>query len=337
MTNEIVKSEDNKVITYTDKQIQLIHDMYAKDTTKEEFELFLYTASKYQLDPLLKHIWCVKFKNQPAQIYAGRDGLNDVAHRSGQYDGMKSGTKYDDKGKLQGWSEVYRKDMTHPFSVEVDFEEYNTGQALWKSKPKTMIAKVAESQALKKAFSITGVYTPEEMGQWELEAQGIEFNKETPAELKQPQQSYQNTGSNEFDWSKLDLSKKPDWGYGDKRQTPKMIKRLFAISKKYGIPSEEFKSICANATEKEHSWEWTYGDIKQIEEILNTVNDSNTKQEQIIEAEIEPSNDLTDEDRADIEANFDKNIEHFEQTFDAIPKNNVKNTITAQLKKKGLI
>lgn len=44
------------------------------------------------------------------------------------------------------------------FTAEPDFKEYSTGKNLWASKPKTMIAKVAEMHALRKAC-------PEELAQ----------------------------------------------------------------------------------------------------------------------------------------------------------------------------
>ena len=260
MENEITKSEKNEAVKFDNGQIQLIHDLYAKNTTKEEFELYLYTAGKYNLDPLLKQIWCVKYEGQPAQIYSGRDGFLEIAHRSNFFDGIESGTRYDERNNLIGWCKVYRKDMKHFFYVEVDFKEYSTGKALWLSKQKTMIIKVAESQCLRRAFRISNIYSEEEMGQWELQAQGIEFNNEQ--EKEQPQQEKQD-----FDWSKLDLTKAPKWGLKDgKRSAPPIIKRLFAISKKYKILQADFKEICQNATGKEHSYMWTYGDIKAIEE-----------------------------------------------------------------------
>jgi phage recombination protein Bet len=181
MTNEIVKSE-NAVATYSNEEIKLIHDRFAKNATEKEFELFLYTANKYQLDPLVKQIWCVKFAGQDAQIYAGRDGFLEIAHRSGQFNGLESGMK-DEK---TAYAKVFRKDMDNPFYVEVDMAEYNTNQALWKSKPITMLTKVAESQALRRAFSITGIYSPEEMGQWELQEQGINFDKTPPPKAVTP-------------------------------------------------------------------------------------------------------------------------------------------------------
>jgi hypothetical protein len=44
-------------------------------------------------------------------------------------------------------------------------EEYSTGIDNWDRKRRTMISKVAESQCLRKAFSISGIYAPEETGE----------------------------------------------------------------------------------------------------------------------------------------------------------------------------
>jgi hypothetical protein len=46
-------------------------------------------------------------------------------------------------------------------------EEYAKDTEIWKKMPRTMIQKVAESQALRKAFSVSGLYAPEEFGEAE--------------------------------------------------------------------------------------------------------------------------------------------------------------------------
>ena len=147
---------------YSPQQIQLIRDMCAKDCTENEFLLLMQLAKTYQLDPFAKQIWAVKYGNNPAAIFCGRDGFLAIAHRSGKFDGMESGTRKDGDD-LVGWCRVYRKDMSRPFEVEVSLSEYSTGKNLWLTKPKTMIVKVAESHALRRAFGISGLYAPEEI------------------------------------------------------------------------------------------------------------------------------------------------------------------------------
>jgi phage recombination protein Bet len=147
---------------YNQQQIQLIRDMCARDCTDNEFLLLMQLAKTYQLDPFAKQIWAVKYGNNPAAIFCGRDGFLAIAHRSGKFDGMESGTRKDGDD-LVGWCRVYRKDMSRPFEVEVSLSEYSTGKNLWQTKPKTMIVKVAESHALRRAFGISGLYSPEEI------------------------------------------------------------------------------------------------------------------------------------------------------------------------------
>lgn len=186
----------------TRSQIELIKRTVAKNTSDDEFKIFLHMAKKHELDPFLKQIWCIKFGTDPAQIFTSRDGFLDIAHRSNKFDGMETKvektaegfeiTFYNRKTKLYetfksdfqyvSTTTVYRKDYKYPFIVTVYEEEYSTGRNLWTTKRRTMIGKVSESQCLRKAFSISGIYAPEERGQdivveakeTELKAEAVE-------------------------------------------------------------------------------------------------------------------------------------------------------------------
>ena len=175
MSNGLTTINNQEVVSYNENQLKLIKDLYAKGATNDEFQLMLYMSKKYNLDILSKQIWCVKFGSAAAQIYCGRDGFLQVAHTSGKFDGMKTEIKrIDEPFTVKGFKcedqfvatcTVYRIGMSHPIQVEVYESEYSTGQSLWTSKRRTMIGKVAESQCLRKAFSISGLYSPEEMGE----------------------------------------------------------------------------------------------------------------------------------------------------------------------------
>ncbi len=199
-TYEITKRDE---IRYNSDEIQLIKNMYAKDATPEEFALLMYMSKKYGLDILTKEIWCVKYKDQPAHIFAGRDGFLKIVQRQKKvdekkniidlFDGMETQihrveqpfeVSYYDKKignyvtfkksfQYSATCTVYRKDFSHPITVTVWEEEYSTGQALWKTKRRTMIGKTAESQCLRKSGGITGLYSPEEMALSILQNQGL--------------------------------------------------------------------------------------------------------------------------------------------------------------------
>ncbi len=165
MENAVVKKEG---ATVASEEYQLIKNIAAKGASDTEFKLLMHLANNYGLDPLARQIWCIKYGNSPAQIFTSRDGLLLIAHRSGQFNGMsKPEYTYDKDGRLESCTiSVYRKDMEHPFTSTVFIEEYGGGaNQLWKKMPRVMLLKVAESTALRKAFTITGLYTPEEMDQ----------------------------------------------------------------------------------------------------------------------------------------------------------------------------
>lgn len=184
MSGDLVKAADWQA------QVDLVKRMYAKGATDDEFKLMSHIAVKYELDPLVKQIWLVKYGTQPASIFTGRDGFLSIAHRTGQFAGMSTEvvkvdekidvvkTRKNLKGEIvtnvvrRDWQykavcTVRRKDTPHPFIVEVYEEEYTTAENLWRSKPRTMLGKVAESQCLRKAFDIAGLYSPEEMPEHE--------------------------------------------------------------------------------------------------------------------------------------------------------------------------
>jgi phage recombination protein Bet len=153
---------------YSEDEMLLLRNVIAKGCSEPEFKLLMYMANTYGLDPLLKQIWAVKRnESAPALIFAGRDGMLAIAHRSGHFDGMQSAVVYEGEGKdrkpVSAWCEIWRNDMTHSFKAEVPFSEYNTGYSVWKTNPSAMILKVAESGCLRKAFSVSGLYSPEEI------------------------------------------------------------------------------------------------------------------------------------------------------------------------------
>jgi phage recombination protein Bet len=174
MTQQLSKIEPAAIAEWdTNEHLKLLKETMAKNATQAEFDLFLYTARKYGLDPLVKQIWCVKFGSSPAAIYCGRDGFLAIAHRSGQLDGMETTAIRNDKGELvAAQCKVWRRDMQHPFVVEVALSEYKSNNnPNWNNRPETMLKKVAESQCLRRAFSISGMYEPGEMDNNDYEPQ----------------------------------------------------------------------------------------------------------------------------------------------------------------------
>lgn len=180
------KAEIAKLITFDDEQIQLMKDTVARGATDNEFKLFMHLAQSYGLDPFLKEIWCLKYgSNQPATVFTSRDGYLKIASRDVQMDGIQSDVVYandrltkladgtvehgygqPDRGQIVGaYALVFRKDRSRPAYFYAPLAEYNAGtNPTWKKYPSAMIVKVAEAMALKRAFSISGLVTQEELG-----------------------------------------------------------------------------------------------------------------------------------------------------------------------------
>lgn len=166
------KAQPLAKIYFSEAEKQTIIDTVAKDLTVPERNIFFYQCQALGLNPLLGEICVIVYKSKTGgrqmSIQVMRDGFLTIAHRSGKFAGIESGVKEDEKGSLVGWAKVYHRDFKQPVYQEADFEEYNVPEkggkyTLWKTKPKTMIKKVAESMALRKAFNVSGVYAPEEM------------------------------------------------------------------------------------------------------------------------------------------------------------------------------
>lgn len=162
---------------YTSTQIELLADTIAKDLTEPELALFIQVCKRTGLDPFSKQIYAIKRKGRMG-IQTSIDGYRLIAQRSGDYAGQDGPFWCGPDGK---WADiwlskqppaaakvgVYRQGFTKPVWGVATFAEYSTGEFMWDKMPATMIAKCAESLALRKAFpaDLSGIYTAEEMGQ----------------------------------------------------------------------------------------------------------------------------------------------------------------------------
>jgi len=167
----------------TPTQVQLIKDTVAQNATDDELSIFLHLAQTYGLDPFAKEIWFIKYnKGQAPSIFTSRDGYLKIANAHPAFDGIVSdvvrqGDRFqvkpgsvehaygEKRGPITGaYALVFRKDRQYPVYVFAPFDEYNAGSnPTWKKYPSAMILKVAEAMALKRAFSISGLVTREEL------------------------------------------------------------------------------------------------------------------------------------------------------------------------------
>ena len=122
----------------------------------------LLVCERYNLDPLMKHIVLIK-----SNAYVTRDGYLAVAHRSGQFDGMEVLEQGENQTHFTAKVAVYRRDMGRPFAYVGRYPK--TGQMAQQYGPE-MAVKVAEVQALRRAFNVTGISAADEMWDQQIEA-----------------------------------------------------------------------------------------------------------------------------------------------------------------------
>lgn len=158
---------------FSSEQKTLIKRVASADGLNDnEFQLFLYTAERLQLDPLAKQIYGIKLKGK-LTIQTGIDGYRAVADRTGLYAGNDDAVFDEtDVNPISATVTVYKFVAGHrcPFTATARWDEYypkDTYTGMWDKMPHTMLGKCAEALALRKAFpaQLSGVYTTEEMAQ----------------------------------------------------------------------------------------------------------------------------------------------------------------------------
>jgi phage recombination protein Bet len=172
-------------LVFTEEQRQMIRDSFAGGASDEEFAVLMEIAKARRLNPLLKQVhfvarWDSQKGREVWSTQVSIDGLRAIAERTGIYAGQDEPEFIEGPdGALKACKvKVYRKDWERPAVGVAYFAEYvqtrfdkkagrQVTSSFWQRMPHTMLAKCAESLALRKAFpeDTSGLYTPEEMGQ----------------------------------------------------------------------------------------------------------------------------------------------------------------------------
>jgi len=220
---------------WTPVKLKILKGILPPDTQLENLYEFLYRCRQYNLDPIDKEqIILQARKNKKSgevlfQHVVGIAGRRILAERTGRY-APGSPTEYKVKevnGKevlhsAKAYVKIWHKesDTWHEVAEEAFFEEYvqtmtdynsgkKTAMGLWAEKPRTMLSKVAETRALRRAFPdiFSGVYDEAEFDKMDSEvsapeqpapkkpsADMIKAAQESLAKTKAPEPTTQETG-----------------------------------------------------------------------------------------------------------------------------------------------
>jgi phage recombination protein Bet len=207
------------------KQLVTWTNTYMKGATPDELSLFANVCKRTGLSPEMKQIypvprWDSKLGKNVFSFQTSIDGFRLIAERTGRYaPGKQADYAYNDKNEVISATAYVKKctqDGTwHEVAVTAFYEEYvqltkdGKPTQFWDRMPHVMLAKCAESLALRKAFpaELSGLYTQEEMAQShssEPEVKAVEYiNANQVEEIESLLEGRSELEKKLFDWAQI--------------------------------------------------------------------------------------------------------------------------------------
>ncbi|MEM1095670.1 MAG: phage recombination protein Bet [Bacteroidota bacterium] len=174
-------------VEFDKSQVELIkRTLMDPEATMEELSLFITFCKRTGLDPIAKQIYAIhrydkRKGGKVMSIQTSIDGFRIIAERHGKYAGQVGPFWCGSDGE---WKDIWlgngkpvaakvgilRHDFKEPLWGIAKWSSYAQERSpMWKNMPEHMLAKCAESLALRRAFpnDLSGIYTREEMHQAE--------------------------------------------------------------------------------------------------------------------------------------------------------------------------
>lgn len=165
---------------WSETQLSALKTLGLSNASKGDLSFFFHQAQRTGLDPFARQIYMIE-RGGRFGIQTSIDGFRIIAQRSGKYAGQDGPYWCGEDGQwVDVWLKptpplaakvgVFHQDFHEPLYAVAKWESYAQSSPIWKKMPELMLAKCAESLALRKAFpnDLSGIYTDEEMPQTEV-------------------------------------------------------------------------------------------------------------------------------------------------------------------------
>lgn len=171
---------------WPDERIETVRRMYAPQAKSvHELAMFLATAERYDLDPVLGEVWLAPM-NGGLKVVTGRDAMLKAARRTPGFTGIVSGVVYEkdlfkltrsgddvkvtheitgfDRGPMMGaYCVAYHNERT-PVVIVRKWGDYKHlhNEAVWKDYGEDMVETRCITAALRRQYQLSGLYEESE-------------------------------------------------------------------------------------------------------------------------------------------------------------------------------
>lgn len=268
----------NEIAIWSENKLSDIKKLFANNLTNNEFETFVWIWKATGLNPFLREIWAVKYWNSPANIFIWRDWYRKSAQANKEYDYHLVDAVYEnDDFSVKNWEVehiynfknrwaliwayclVKRKSSSKAMFTFVELIEYDTKQSVWKTKPATMIKKVAEAQWLRWAFQelFAGTYEESEEVIEEKNIISEEEQKKNFQEFEEKMMCVKSIDELQKVFVELNKERKNNKDFLNKNQIEELVKLKDEIKNKLENIEEVIEAeIVAEAEEIENTRTW---------------------------------------------------------------------------------
>lgn len=240
--------------------------------TDQEALMFMELCKYQGLNPFLNDAYLIKYDNKrPASIVVGKEAYTKRAMAQEDFKGFEAGIivqRGDEIIELEGsfkapkdillggWAKVFRggaKEVT----AKVSMAEYSTDRSLWKSKPATMIRKVALVQAIRESYpdEFAGMYSEEEIPSAQEEVIEEADYEVVDVDLEEEEKNLTTTASEQTLPGMEDEDKKRE-----------ALAQLYRLVDEEGIDVAEVTGLIQGQYGRDKSSDLT---IKEIEDLMD--------------------------------------------------------------------